>query len=117
MEDFLAARLQMAISLGWHIIFACIGMAMPFFMAYAEWRWMKTKEEVYLDLAKAWSKGVAIFFAVGAVSGTLLSFELGLLWPTFMEHAGPIFGMPFFLGGNSFFCGSYCTWNILVWLE
>lgn len=103
MEDILAARLQMAISLGWHIIFACIGMAMPFFMAFAEWKWMKTKDEVYLDLAKSWSKGVAIFFAVGAVSGTLLSFELGLLWPTFMEHAGPIFGMPFSMEGTAFF--------------
>jgi cytochrome d ubiquinol oxidase subunit I len=103
MEDILAARLQMAISLGWHIIFACIGMAMPFFMAYSEWKWMKTKDPVYLDLAKSWSKGVAIFFAVGAVSGTLLSFELGLLWPTFMEHAGPIFGMPFSLEGTAFF--------------
>lgn len=103
MEDLLAARLQMAISLGWHIIFACIGMAMPFFMAYAEWKWLKTKEDIYLDLAKSWSKGVAIFFAVGAVSGTLLSFELGLLWPTFMKHAGPIFGMPFSLEGTAFF--------------
>ncbi|MDA7502074.1 cytochrome ubiquinol oxidase subunit I [Chitinophagales bacterium] len=103
MEDLLAARLQMAISLGWHIIFACIGMAMPFFMAFAEWKWMKTKDPVYLDLAKSWSKGVAIFFAVGAVSGTLLSFELGLLWPEFMEHAGPIFGMPFSLEGTAFF--------------
>lgn len=103
MEDILAARLQMAISLGWHIIFACIGMAMPFFMAFAEWKWMKTKDTVYLDLAKSWSKGVAIFFAVGAVSGTLLSFELGLLWPTFMEHAGPIFGMPFSMEGTAFF--------------
>ena len=103
MEDLVAARLQMAISLGWHIIFACIGMAMPFFMAVAEWKWIKTKDEVYLDLAKSWSKGVAIFFAVGAVSGTVLSFELGLLWPKFMEHAGPIFGMPFSLEGTAFF--------------
>lgn len=103
MDELLAARLQMAISLGWHIIFACIGMAMPFFMAFAEWKWLKTRDEIYLDLAKAWSKGVAIFFAVGAVSGTLLSFELGLLWPEFMKHAGPIFGMPFSLEGTAFF--------------
>jgi cytochrome bd ubiquinol oxidase subunit I len=103
MEDIVAARLQMAISLGWHIIFACIGMAMPFFMAFAEWRWIKTNETVYLDLAKSWSRGVAIFFAVGAVSGTLLSFELGLLWPEFMRHAGGIFGMPFSLEGTAFF--------------
>jgi cytochrome d ubiquinol oxidase subunit I len=103
MSDFLAARMQMAFSLGWHIIFACIGMSMPFFMAFAEWRWLKTKKEVYLDLAKAWSRGVAIFFAVGAVSGTLLSFELGMLWPEFMKHAGPIIGMPFSLEGTAFF--------------
>jgi cytochrome d ubiquinol oxidase subunit I len=103
MEDLLAARLQMAISLGFHIIFACIGMAMPFLMAIAEYKWIKTGEQVYLDLAKAWSKGVAIFFATGAVSGTVLSFELGLLWPTFMEHAGPIFGMPFSWEGTAFF--------------
>ena len=103
MEDLLAARLQMAISLGFHIIFACIGMAMPFLMAVAEYKWIRTGQQVYLDLAKAWSKGVAIFFATGAVSGTALSFELGLLWPTFMEHAGPIFGMPFSWEGTAFF--------------
>ncbi|NGP89913.1 cytochrome ubiquinol oxidase subunit I [Fodinibius halophilus] len=103
MEDLLAARLQMAVSLGFHIIFACIGMAMPFLMAIAEYQWIKTGRQVYRDLAKAWSKGVAIFFATGAVSGTVLSFELGLLWPTFMEHAGPIFGMPFSWEGTAFF--------------
>lgn len=103
MEDLLAARLQMAVSLGFHIIFACIGMAMPFLMAAAEYKWIRTGKQVYQDLAKAWSKGVAIFFATGAVSGTVLSFELGLLWPTFMEHAGPIFGMPFSWEGTAFF--------------
>lgn len=103
MEDLLSARLQMAVSLGFHIIFACIGMAMPFLMAVAEYKWIRTGKVVYRDLAKAWSKGVAIFFATGAVSGTVLSFELGLLWPTFMEHAGPIFGMPFSWEGTAFF--------------
>src|SRR5215217_4527181 len=103
MDDFLAARLQMAFSLGFHIVFACIGMVMPFFMSVAHFYWLKTKKEVYKDVTKAWSKGVAIFFATGAVSGTVLSFELGLLWPTFMEHAGPIFGMPFSLEGTAFF--------------
>jgi cytochrome bd ubiquinol oxidase subunit I len=103
MEDLLAARLQMAVSLGFHIIFACIGMTMPFLMAISEYKWIKTGKEVYYDLTKAWVKGVAIFFAVGAVSGTVLSFELGLLWPTFMEHAGPIFGMPFSWEGTAFF--------------
>lgn len=103
MDDLLAARLQMAISLGFHIVFACIGMTMPVLMAYAEWRWIKTGKQVYLDVTKAWSKGVAIFFAVGAVSGTVLSFELGLLWPQFMHHAGPIIGMPFSWEGTAFF--------------
>ncbi|MEJ2879880.1 cytochrome ubiquinol oxidase subunit I [Pedobacter sp. GR22-6] len=103
MDDFLAARLQMAFSLGFHIIFACIGMVMPFFMCVAHFYWLKTKKTVYLDVTKAWTKGVAIFFATGAVSGTVLSFELGLLWPKFMEHAGPIFGMPFSLEGTAFF--------------
>ncbi len=103
MDDFLAARSQMALSLGFHIIYACIGMVMPFFMAVSHYQWIKTKNEVYKNLTKAWSKGVAIFFATGAVSGTVLSFELGLLWPTFMKHAGPIFGMPFSLEGTAFF--------------
>ena len=103
MEDLLAARLQMAVSLGFHIIFACIGMAMPFLMAISHYKWIRTGKQVYLDLTKAWSRGVAIFFATGAVSGTALSFELGLLWPTFMEHAGPIFGMPFSWEGTAFF--------------
>jgi cytochrome bd ubiquinol oxidase subunit I len=103
MEDLLAARLQMAVSLGFHIIFACIGMAMPFLMAVSHYKWIRTGRQVYLDLTKAWSRGVAIFFATGAVSGTALSFELGLLWPEFMLHAGPIFGMPFSWEGAAFF--------------
>lgn len=103
MDDFIAARSQMALSLGFHIIFSCIGMVMPFFMAVSHYYWIKTKDVSYLNVTKAWSKGVAIFFATGAVSGTVLSFELGLLWPTFMKHAGPIFGMPFSLEGTAFF--------------
>ncbi|WP_420152687.1 cytochrome ubiquinol oxidase subunit I [Siphonobacter sp.] len=103
MDDFLAARSQMALSLGFHIVFSCIGMVMPFFMAVSHYLWLKTNAIVYQNVTKAWSKGVAIFFAVGAVSGTVLSFELGLLWPTFMKHAGPIFGMPFSLEGTAFF--------------
>lgn len=103
MDDFLAARSQMAMSLGFHIIFACIGMVMPFFMSVSHFIYLKTGNTLYKGLTKAWSRGVAIFFATGAVSGTMLSFELGLLWPTFMEHAGPIFGMPFSLEGTAFF--------------
>lgn len=103
MTDLLAARTQMALSLGFHIIFAVIGIGMPALMVLAERKWLKTGDPVWLDLAKRWSKGTAILFAVGAVSGTVLSFELGLLWPKFMEYAGPIIGMPFSLEGFAFF--------------
>jgi cytochrome d ubiquinol oxidase subunit I len=103
MNDFIAARSQMALSLGFHIVYSCIGMVMPVFMAISNYKWIKTKDPVYKNITQAWSKGVAIFFATGAVSGTMLSFELGLLWPKFMEHAGPIFGMPFSLEGVAFF--------------
>ncbi len=103
MNDLLAARSQMAMSLAFHIIFAAIGIAMPLLMVIAEWKWLRTKDEVYLTLAKRWAKGTAILFAVGAVSGTVLSFELGLLWPAFMGYAGAIIGMPFSLEGFAFF--------------
>ncbi len=103
MTDLMAARLQMGMSLGFHIVFACIGMTMPILMAFSEWKWIRTGRQAYLDVTKAWAKGVAIFFAVGAVSGTVLSFELGLLWPTFMRHAGAIIGMPFSWEGTAFF--------------
>ncbi|WP_075343570.1 cytochrome ubiquinol oxidase subunit I [Tenacibaculum agarivorans] len=103
MENIDAARLQMAFTLIFHIVFACIGMVMPFFMVVSHKKWLNTGNPVYLQLTKAWQKGVAIFFVIGAVSGTALSFELGLLWPEFMEHAGPIIGMPFSLEGAAFF--------------
>lgn len=103
MSDLLAARSQMAVSLGFHIIFAVVGIGMPVLMVIAERRWQKTGDAIHLDLAKRWAKGTAILFAVGAVSGTVLSFELGLLWPQFMEFAGGIIGMPFSLEGFAFF--------------
>jgi cytochrome bd ubiquinol oxidase subunit I len=103
MDDLLAARSQMAMSLAFHIIFAAIGIAMPLLMIVAESKWLRTKDDVYLTLAQRWAKGTAILFAVGAVSGTVLSFELGLLWPGFMGYAGSIIGMPFSLEGFAFF--------------
>jgi cytochrome d ubiquinol oxidase subunit I len=101
--DLLAARTQMAISLGFHIVFAEIGIAMPLMMVLAERRWRRTGEPAYRELAQRWAKGTAVLFAVGAVSGTVLSFELGLLWPGFMRFAGPLIGMPFSLEGFAFF--------------
>ncbi len=97
------ARSQMAFSLGFHIIFASISMVMPFLMCLAYRRYLASGDPLDLRLTKAWMRGTAILFATGAVSGTALSFQLGLLWPTFMEHAGPIFGMPFSLEGAAFF--------------
>jgi len=103
MSNLLAARSQMAVSLAFHIVFAEVGIALPLMMTIAEWRWLRTGDATYLELAKRWAKGTAILFAVGAVSGTVLSFELGLLWPGFMRYAGAIIGMPFSLEGFAFF--------------
>ena len=103
MNDLLAARSQMAMSLAFHILFAVAGIAMPLLMVIAEGRWLRTRDPVDLDLTQRWARGTAVLFAVGGVSGTVLSFELGLLWPRFMAHAGPIIGMPFSLEGFAFF--------------
>ena len=103
MTDLLAARSQMAISLAFHIVFAVAGIAMPLMMVIAEMRWLRTRDAALLALTRSWAKGTAILFAVGAVSGTVLSFELGLLWPEFMRWAGPVIGMPFSLEGFAFF--------------
>jgi cytochrome bd ubiquinol oxidase subunit I len=101
--DLLAARWLFGLSLAFHIVFAAVGVAMPLFMVIAEWRWRRTGSPAHLELARKWAKGTAILFAVGAVSGTVIAFELGLLWPRFMEFAGPIIGMPFSLEGFAFF--------------
>lgn len=101
--DLLYARWQMGLSLAFHIVFAVIGMAMPVMMVAAEVVWLRTRRPEYSSLARRWARGTAILFAVGAVSGTVLSFELGLLWPAFMALAGPIIGMPFSLEGFAFF--------------
>lgn len=93
----------MGVSLAFHIVFAAIGVALPLFMTIAEWRHQRTGDPVWRELARRWSKGTAILFAVGAVSGTVLSFELGLLWPEFMAVWGSVIGFPFALEGFAFF--------------
>lgn len=98
-----AARLMMASSLGFHIIFAAAGIALPLMMLAAESLHHLTGRPVYLTLARRWARAAAILFAVGAVSGTALSFQLGLLWPRFMGWAGAIIGMPFSFEGVAFF--------------
>ena len=103
MDHVIAARAQMGTSLAFHIVFAALGVGLPLLVLIAEGMWLRTKRRAYYDLARTWSKGMAILFAVGAVSGTVLSFELGLLWPTFMKYAGGIIGLPFSLEGFAFF--------------
>ena len=93
----------MGMSLAFHIVFAAVGISLPVLMAISEALYLRTGRPVFLELAKRWSRGAAILFAVGAVSGTVLSFELGLLWPRFMEFAGPLIGLPFSLEGFAFF--------------
>jgi cytochrome d ubiquinol oxidase subunit I len=101
--DLTAARVQMAISLGWHIIIACFGVGMPAMTVWAEWRGHRTGEDAYIQLAHRWAKAMGILFAVGAVSGTILSFEMGLLWPGLMASYGQVLGLPFALEGFAFF--------------
>jgi cytochrome d ubiquinol oxidase subunit I len=103
LDTLLAARAQMEVSLAFHMIFAALGIGMPLLMLIAERRWLQTGREHYRVLARTWGKATALTFAVGAVSGTALSFELGLLWPRFMAEAGGIIGPAFALEGYAFF--------------
>jgi cytochrome bd ubiquinol oxidase subunit I len=99
----LPARQQMAVSLGWHIILACFGVAFPTMIYVVHRRGIVRDDPVALDLAKRWGKVSAVLFAIGAVSGTVLSFEMGLLWPGLMGRFGDVLGLPFAFEGLSFF--------------
>ena len=103
MDRLTAARAQMEVSLGFHMVFAALGIGMPLLMIIAEGMWLKTKQPFYRELARKWGKVTALLFAIGAVSGTALSFELGLLWPRFMALAGGAIGPAFALEGYAFF--------------
>lgn len=103
MEHLLAARAQMGVSLLFHFVFSALGVGMPLFSVVIEGLWLRTGNESYYWLARTWSKAMAALFAVGAVSGTIISFELGLLWPEFMKYAGSIIGVPFGMEGFAFF--------------
>ncbi len=102
-SNLLAARNQMAFTLGFHIVLACLGVAFPVVMLIAEYRGRKRGDADALRLARRWSKAVAVLFAVGAVSGTVLSFEFGLLWPGMMNRFGDAFGIAFAIEGIFFF--------------
>jgi cytochrome d ubiquinol oxidase subunit I len=103
MDDVLSARALMGISLGFHIIYATIGIGLPLLLMIAEWLSLRTGDELYHQLARRWIRPAGVLFAIGAVSGTILSFELGLLWPRFMAFSGPLIGLPFSMEGFAFF--------------
>jgi cytochrome d ubiquinol oxidase subunit I len=102
-SDLLAARGQMGLSLGFHIVFASLGVGLPVAMLAAEWLALRRGDALWRALARKLAKAFAVLFAVGAVSGTVLSFELGLLWPTFMGRFGGAIGLAFTLEGFAFF--------------
>ncbi len=101
--DLLAARLQMALSLGWHIVIACFGVGLPALILLAEWLGWRRGDGTYNRLARRWARVAGVLFAVGAVSGTILSFEMGILWPGLMGTFGEVIGLPFALEGIAFF--------------
>jgi cytochrome bd ubiquinol oxidase subunit I len=102
-DTLTAARLQMTLSLAFHIVFAAVGIGLPLLLVIAEGLWLRTGAEHYRSLAKRWAKATGILFAVGAVSGTALAFELGLLWPRYLELTGAVVGHVFGLEGYAFF--------------
>src|SRR5215469_14877970 len=103
MPDLIAARAQMGTSLAFHIIFSALGVGIPLLLCIVEGLALRTKNPVWMMLTRRWARSAAILFAIGAVSGTILSFELGLLWPTYTRFAGAVVGLPFLLEGFAFF--------------
>ncbi|HEY6594645.1 MAG TPA: cytochrome ubiquinol oxidase subunit I [Asanoa sp.] len=102
-EHLLEARQMQALSFAVHIPLVCFGIAFPSMVLLVESLYVRTGDQVYRTLAKRWSKVMIALFAVGVVTGTILSFELGLLWPNFMATFGDVFGLAFGLEGFSFF--------------
>ena len=102
-EYLLQARQMQALSLAVHIPLVCFGIAFPAMVLFLEGLWLRTGDPLYKAVAKRWSKAMIILFACGVVTGTILSFELGLLWPEFMATFGDVFGIAFGLEGFSFF--------------
>ncbi|MGD0558487.1 MAG: cytochrome ubiquinol oxidase subunit I [Streptosporangiaceae bacterium] len=97
------ARQMQALSLSVHIPLVCFGIAFPVLVLFAEWRYLRTGDALYRTIARRWSRIMLALFAVGVVTGTILSFELGLLWPVWMQDFGNVFGLGFTLEGFSFF--------------
>src|SRR5687767_6972044 len=102
-EYLLQARQMQAMSFAVHIPLVCFGIAFPAMVLFLEGLWLRTGDPLYKALAKRWSKAMLILFAIGVVTGTILSFEMGLLWPEFMATFGDVFGLAFGIEGFSFF--------------
>jgi cytochrome d ubiquinol oxidase subunit I len=114
--ELLAARWMMAFTLGSHIILVPMGVAFPLLVLIANFIGLKRQDPTALKLAQRWSKVMAVLFAVGAVSGTLLSFEMGLLWPGLTGIYGDVFGLPFSIEGIFFFLEAiFITIYIFGW--
>src|SRR5437870_4809191 len=99
----LQARQMQALSLAVHIPLVCFGIAFPAMVLFCEWRFLRSGDTVYRTIARRWSKVMLALFAVGVVTGTILSFEMGLLWPNFTATFGDVFGLGFAVEGVSFF--------------
>jgi cytochrome d ubiquinol oxidase subunit I len=99
----LQARQMQALSFAVHIPLVCFGIAFPAFVLYLEWRYLRSGDDVYRRLARRWTKVMTALFAAGVVTGTILSFEMGLLWPNFTGTFGSVFGLGFAIEGFSFF--------------
>src|SRR3954462_2336734 len=103
-QDYLLqARQMQALSFVVHIPLVCFGIAFPTLVLFVEWLYLRSGDELYRTLAKRWTKVMAALFAAGVVTGTILSFEMGLLWPSFTASFGSVFGLGFAIEGFSFF--------------
>src|SRR6204780_2561774 len=107
--EVVPARAQMAATLGFHIILACLGIALPAIVLLAEFIGLRRGDEIALRLARRWSQAMGVLIAVGAVTGTVLSFEMGLLWPGLMRKYGAVLGLPFGFEGIFFFLEAIFT--------
>ena len=116
MPDLLAARAQMGTSLAFHIIFSALGVGLPLLLCVAEGLALFRKDKTWMMLARRWARAAAILFAIGAVSGTILSFELGLLWPTYIKFAGAVVGLTICPGRLCFLFRGNFSWPVPLWL-
>jgi cytochrome bd ubiquinol oxidase subunit I len=112
--DVVPERAQMAATLGFHIILACLGIGLPSIVLLAEFIGLRRRSEIAMRLARRWSQAMAVLVAVGAVTGTVLSFEMGLLWPGLIRQYGAVLGLPFGLEGIFFFLEAIFT-GIYLW--